>query len=122
MQSAYGGVSLHDRSHGEAFLALFMDRLYGGDFYLLDEPEAALSPGRQLSVLLRMHDLVRQRSQFVVATHSPILMGYPGADIVLLDEEGIRRVAYEETEHYFVTREFLNHRERMLAELLREDG
>ena len=117
MESAYGGESLHAQSHGESFLAVFMDRFYGGGFYLLDEPEAALSPSRQLSVLLRMHDLVRQQSQFLVATHSPILLGYPGADILLLDESGIRRVAYEETEHYYVTREFLQNRERMLAEL-----
>jgi predicted ATPase len=118
MQSAYGGLSLHEQSHGESFLALFMDRFYGGGFYLLDEPEAALSPSRQLSVLLRMHDLVREQSQFLIATHSPILMGYPGADILLLEEGGIRRVEYEETEHFFVTREFLTNRERMLAELL----
>ncbi|HEV2150311.1 MAG TPA: AAA family ATPase [Longimicrobiaceae bacterium] len=122
VESAYGGRSLHEQSHGESFLALFMDRFYGGGFYLLDEPEAALSPSRQLSVLLRMHDLVRQQSQFLVATHSPILLGYPGADILLLDEGGIRRVEYEETEHYFVTREFLNHRSRMLAELLSDGG
>jgi predicted ATPase len=119
LESAYGGTSLHEQSHGESFLAVFMDRFYGGGFYLLDEPEAALSPARQLSVLLRMHDLVREQSQFVVATHSPILMGYPGADILLLDGKGIRRVEYEQTEHYVVTREFLLGRERILAELMR---
>jgi len=117
MTSAYGGRSLHEQSHGEAFLAVFMDRFFGGGLYILDEPEAALSPSRQLSVLTRMHDLVRQQSQFLVATHSPILMGYPGADILLLDEDGIRRVEYEDTEHYFITREFLLNRERMLREL-----
>jgi predicted ATPase len=117
MKSAYGGLSLHEQSHGESFLAVFMDRFYGGGFYILDEPEAALSPSRQLSVLTRMHDLVRQRSQFLIATHSPILMGYPGADILLLDEDGIRHVEYEETEHFFITREFLQNRERMLREL-----
>jgi predicted ATPase len=117
MASAYGGKSLHEQSHGESFLAVFMDRFYGGGFYILDEPEAALSPSRQLSVLTRMHDLVGQQSQFLIATHSPILMGYPGADILLLDEDGIRRVEYEETEHYFITREFLQNRERMLREL-----
>ena len=117
MESAYGGTSLHEQSHGESFLAVVMDRFFGGGLYLLDEPEAALSPSRQLSVLLRMHDLVRQKSQFIIATHSPILMGYPGADILLLDESGIKRVNYEETEHYIVTREFLNGRERMLTEL-----
>lgn len=119
MASAYGGLSLHEQSHGESFLAVFMDRFYGGGFYILDEPEAALSPSRQLSVLTRMHDLVRQQSQFLIATHSPILMGYPGADILLLDEDGIRRVEYEETEHYVITREFLQNRERMLRELFR---
>lgn len=117
--SAYGGLSLHEQSHGESFLALFMDRFFGGGFYILDEPEAALSPSRQLSVLIRMHDLVQQQSQFLIATHSPMLMGYPGADILLLEEGGIRRVEYEETEHYYITREFLLNRERMLAELLR---
>ena len=117
MTSAYGGKSLHEQSHGESFLAVFMDRFYGGGFYILDEPEAALSPSRQLSVLTRMHDLVRQQSQFLIATHSPILMGYPGADILMLDEDGIHRVEYEETEHYFITREFLLNRERMLREL-----
>lgn len=117
--SWYGGKSLHEQSHGESFLAVFMDRFYGGGFYILDEPEAALSPTRQLSVLTRMHDLVQQRSQFLIATHSPILMGYPDADILLLDEDGIRRVEYEETEHYFITREFLQNRERMLRELFR---
>jgi predicted ATPase len=119
LASAYGGRSLHEQSHGESFLAVFMDRFYGGGFYLLDEPEAALSPSRQLSVLTRMHDLVLQQSQFLIATHSPILMGYPGADILLLEDDGIRHVEYEETEHYFITREFLLQRERMLAELLR---
>ena len=118
VESAYGGRSLHAQSHGESFLAVFMDRFYGGGLYLLDEPEAALSPSRQLSVLTRMHDLVRGASQFLVATHSPILMGYPGADILQLDDDGIRRVRYEDTEHYFITREFLFNRERMLAELL----
>jgi predicted ATPase len=117
MTSAYGGKSLHEQSHGESFLAVFMDRFFGAGLYILDEPEAALSPSRQLSVLTRMHDLVRQQSQFLIATHSPILMGYPGADILMLDEDGIRRVEYEETEHYFITREFLLNRERMLREL-----
>ena len=120
LESAYGGISLHEQSHGESFLSVFMDRLTGGGLYLMDEPEAALSPARQLSVLLRMHDLVRQNSQFIVATHSPILMGYPGADILLFEEGGMRRVDYEETDHYVITREFLNARERILSELFLE--
>lgn len=119
VEDSYGGRSLHERSHGESFLDLFMHRFFGQGLYILDEPEAALSPSRQLAVLARVHDLVSEESQFLIATHSPILMGYPGADILLLEETGIRRVAYEETEHYFVTREFLLNRDRMLSELLR---
>lgn len=120
---AYGGVPLHDQSHGEAFLSLMMHRFRGQGLYLLDEPEAALSPSRQMAVLGRMHDLVAEGSQFIVATHSPILMAYPGAWIYLLDQSGISRVRYEETEHYAVTRTFLNNPRGMLAEILgpRED-
>lgn len=120
IRESYGGRSLHEQSHGESFFTLFTERFAGGGLYLLDEPEAALSPSRQMSVLVRMHELVRMESQLVVATHSPILMAYPGARILLLDEGGIRPVAYEETEHYVVTREFLNGPERMLRELLEE--
>ncbi len=81
---SYGGVSLHDRSHGESFLTLFLTRFSGSGLYLLDEPEAALSAARQLSLLVRMHDLLAQdpRAQFIVATHSPILLAFPGAQIV----------------------------------------
>ncbi|HEV2129604.1 MAG TPA: AAA family ATPase [Longimicrobiaceae bacterium] len=115
----YGGSSLHEQSHGESFFTLFTERFDGDGLYLLDEPEAALSPTRQLALLVRMHDLVAQRSQFLIATHSPILLAYPDAEILLLDEDGIRTVAYEETDPYVVTREFLNNRERMLDELFR---
>ncbi|HBU12951.1 MAG TPA: ABC transporter ATP-binding protein [Clostridiales bacterium] len=114
----YGGASLHRQSHGESFLSLVLHRFRGGGLYFLDEPEAALSPTRQMSLLARIHQLVRASSQFVVATHSPILMAYPNADIFLLSEEGIRRVPYRETEHYAVTKLFLENPERMLAELL----
>jgi predicted ATPase len=112
----YGGTSLHEQSHGEAFMSLLLNRLMGDGLYILDEPEAALSPMRQLAMLARMHDLVRLGSQFIIATHSPILMAYPAATIYLLDE-GIREVAYEETDHYTVTRSFFNRREAMLREL-----
>jgi predicted ATPase len=115
----YGGGSLHEQSHGESFFTLLTERFTGGGLYLLDEPEAALSPTRQMAALVRIHDLVtRLQSQLIIATHSPILMAYPNATILLLDEEGIRPVAYEETEHYVVTREFLANPERMLRELL----
>jgi len=117
----YGGQSLHEQSHGESFLALLLNRFLGDGLYILDEPEAALSPSRQLSLLARMHELVVKRgSQFIIATHSPIVMAYPGATIYQLDESGIRAIAYEETEHYQVTRDFLNQRERMLRVLMEE--
>jgi predicted ATPase len=115
---AYGGRSLHEQSHGESFMALVLHRLGARGLYLFDEPEAALSPTRQMSLLAAMHDLVEQGSQFFVATHSPILMGYPGASIYLFTDRAITRVPYTETEHYVITRSFLNNPERMLRELL----
>ncbi|AKG35967.1 AAA family ATPase [Paenibacillus durus] len=121
IQHSYGGKSLHEQSHGESFFAAFMYRFSGRGLYILDEPEAALSPLRQMSLLARMHQLVRSDSQFVIATHSPILMSYPGADIWLLEGEGIREVSLEETEHYAVTKAFMNDREGMLRELLEEE-
>jgi predicted ATPase len=119
LDSSYGGRSLHDQSHGESFLALFQSRFFGHGLYFLDEPEAALSPTRQLAVLRRIHDLVREESQFLIATHSPILMGYPGAVIYRLDAAGYTSVRWEETEHYAVLRRFLSDRDRVLADLFR---
>lgn len=117
---SYGGVSLHEQSHGESFLALLVNRFYGDGVYLLDEPEAALSPVKQMSVLSIIHNLVKQRSQFIIATHSPIIMAYPDAAIYHLSEDGIEEVEYRETEHYNLTRDFLNNPERMLRLLLPE--
>lgn len=117
--ASYGGVSLHEQSHGESFLRLLNDRFGGRGLYLLDEPEAALSPTRQLALLARLHDLVKQESQFIIATHSPIIMAYPHATILHLSETGPKRVKYTDTEHYSVTRLFLNEHERMLRELTR---
>lgn len=111
---AYGGWGLHEQSHGESFLALMLNRFRGHGLYLLDEPEAALSPKRQLAILTRIHDLVGQKSQFVIATHSPILMAYPDAWIYEFSQSGIRRVSYEDTEHYQVTRGFLSNPQRMM--------
>jgi predicted ATPase len=116
--SYYGGKSLHEQSHGESFLALMLERFGGNGVYILDEPEAALSPQRQLSVLSRMHDLVLENSQFIIATHSPILMAYPNACIFLCEPHGLAKVAYEDTEHYKVTREFLANPARMLRILM----
>lgn len=118
--SSYGGTSLHDQSHGESFLAIFMERFGGQGLYLLDEPEAALSPTRQMSLIARMHDLVRDGAQFIIATHSPILMAYPNAEILMMTDEGPKTVLYTETEHYRVTRDFLMHHEKMLR-ILMED-
>lgn len=119
MVERYGG-SLHKMSHGESFLSLLVERFEGNGLYILDEPEAALSPQRQLSALVRMHDLVTNNSQFIIATHSPILMAYPNATIILLDEEGWREVEYEETEHFVVTKFFLNNYERQIHQLFKE--
>jgi predicted ATPase len=116
-----GGRSPHEQSHGESFLALVLHRLHGNGLYLFDEPEAALSPTRQLSLLVAMQQLVKAKSQFIIATHSPILLGYPGATIYEFGDDGIRAVEYMDTEHYTVTKAFLEHPQRMLAELLDED-
>lgn len=116
--NSYGGRSLHEQSHGESFLALMLERFGGQGVYILDEPEAALSPQRQLAVLSRMHDLVLDNSQFIVATHSPILMAYPDARIYRCDADGLNQVAYQDTDHFRVTRDFLANPDRMLRVLL----
>jgi predicted ATPase len=114
----YGGKSLHAQSHGESFLALLLNRLQGDGIYLFDEPEAALSPQRQLAVLTLLHRLVYHRSQLVIATHSPILLAYPHSRIYEFSERGIHEIGYQDTEHYQVTKDFLNNHERMLDLLL----
>jgi predicted ATPase len=115
---SYGGRSLHEQSHGESFLALVQNRFRGNGLYILDEPEAALSPNRQLSLLVRIHDLVRTASQFIIATHSPILLAYPEATIFSLDGGAVESIRYEDTEHYQVTRRFLEDHQGMLRRLL----
>ena len=120
VSDSYGGRSLHELSHGESFLTLVMERFSGNGLYLLDEPEAALSPSRQLALLSRLHQLVKLNSQFIIATHSPILMAYPDASIYALGSDSIREVEYTDTEHYAVTRQFLNNHKAMLADLLKD--
>lgn len=117
---SYGGQSLHEQSHGESFFALLMNRFGGNGLYILDEPEAALSPTRQMAMLSRLHELVKNDSQFIIATHSPIIMAYPDAQIFSLSVQGIASVSYEETEHFLVAKDFLNNREKMLRVLLEE--
>jgi predicted ATPase len=119
--NSYGRVSLHEQSHGESFLALLLHRFGGNGLYILDEPEAALSPTRLLAVLRRIHQLVLLKSQFIIATHSPILMAFPRAKIFLLDEAGFTEVRYEETEHYVVSKEFLNNPAGMLDKILADE-
>ena len=118
----YGGKSLHAQSHGESFMATITNKLQGHGLYIFDEPEAALSPTRQLSALVAIHELVQQSSQFIIATHSPILLAYPRAKILQLTEDGIEEVKYEDTEHYKVTKRFLDDPGRMMELLLGDLG
>ena len=118
---AYGGRSLHEQSHGESFFTLFKNRFRDQGLYLLDEPEAALSPRRQLEFLALLHDFCNQGSQFLIATHSPIIMAYPDALIYVLSHEGIRRVPYAETDHFLVNRRFLSNPKRSLDVLMADE-
>ena len=114
---AYGGKSLHAQSHGESFLSLFNHRFEQG-IYILDEPEAALSPQRQLSFLKIIHDLAEPgHAQFLIATHSPVILAYPGAVLFDLDGDEIREIDYRETKHFLITRDFLNSPERFFKHL-----
>jgi predicted ATPase len=116
-----GQAGLHEQSHGESFFDLFENRFEGNGLYIMDEPEAALSPSRQLSFLSRMHQLVNNRSQFIIATHSPIILGYPDAWIYQASSHGLERVAWEDTDHYQITRGFLNRPQTYLDVLLADD-
>jgi predicted ATPase len=118
VQHAYGYRSLHEQSHGESFLALMKNRFGDEGLYILDEPEAALSPSRQLALLVRMHDLVQAGSQFIVATHAPIVLAYPNATIYHVGDAGIARVEYDELEHVRLTRDFMTNRQQYLQRLL----
>ena len=117
----YGGKSLHARSHGEAFITLLTDKLRGHGLYIFDEPEAALSPSRQLAALRLLHELVGDGSQFIIATHSPILLSYPEAKIIMFDRTGLSEVRYEDTEHFAVTKDFLNNYKGTLRHLLGDE-
>jgi len=116
----YGGRSLHAQSHGESFIALITNRFGADSFFVLDEPEAALSLRGQLALMRRMHDLVAEGSQFVISTHSPILLGYPGAKIYFLSGDGMREIRYEDTENVELTRAFLEDRDAFLHHLFED--
>ena len=111
---------LHEKSHGESFLATVQNNFRGGGVYLLDEPEAALSPQRQLTLLREIHTCAQTGAQFFIVTHSPILLGLPGAAILSFDDGPIHPIAYEETDSYQITSLFLSDRQRILRSLLEE--
>jgi predicted ATPase len=108
LQRRYGAAGLMARSHGEGFLDFFLARFVPDGVYVLDEPETPLSPARQLTLIKLMHDMVKQRAQFIIATHSPILMAFPGARIYRLSGGGIAPIAYDDIEHVRLTRQFLS--------------
>lgn len=113
----YGG-SLHERSHGESFLALVNNRLSGNGLYIFDEPESALSIISQFTLLIAINELVKKKSQFIIATHSPILMAYPNADILHVSDKGVKLIDYEDTEQYRLTKYFINNYKKMTNELI----
>ena len=118
--ASYGGTSLHEQSHGESFLAVMINRFGPDGFYLLDEPEAALSTQNCLTCLRRIHELAEEGSQFIIATHSPLVLAYPDATIYSCEEQGVERVVYEDAEPVRLTQSFLEGRERFLQRLLSE--
>lgn len=118
ISEAYGGLSLHNQSHGESFLSVFYKRFKGNGLYILDEPEAALSPVSQLSLLVRIKELVDLNSQFIIATHSPILLAFPDAQIYEIKNNGIFSTKYDKTEHYLVMKSFFDDTSRSIETLL----
>ena len=115
---SYGGVSLHKQSHGESFLALAENRFGGNGLYILDEPEAALSPRGMIRLMQRMEELVRQDSQFIISTHSPMLLCFPDAEVYQITDKGIDNVRFRDTDHYRTTVRFLQNPESAVAEIL----
>ena len=118
----YGGISLHAQSHGESFLSFFKNRLGYGGFFILDEPEAALSPQRQLTLLALIDQLCKNtNAQFIIATHSPILLAYPHATIYSCDSDALKRIEYFQTDHYQITKRFLDNPQRYLELLFDQE-
>ena len=121
--SKFGGTPqhFHARSHGESFLQLAQNNFRGSSIYFLDEPEAALSPQRQLTLLMEISRCADENSQFIMVTHSPILLGIPGAEILSFDEGRIHPVSYEETDSYRITKMFIENKDVLLNRLLIEE-
>ena len=120
ISGGYGGKSLHVQSHGESFMSMVQNRLGGNGLYIFDEPESALSPNRQMTLLCEIDRLVKNNCQLIIATHSPILLSYPNAEIYELTDNEIKKILYEETQIYAVTKEFLNNYKKMLKILLED--
>ena len=116
----YGGVSLHNQSHGESFLAIVQNRFFGNGLYILDEPEAALSPMKLLTLIAEINNLVNKNSQFIIATHSPILMAFPNSEVLEFTKNGIKKTNYKNIEHYKTTKTFLENPEKTLHYLLND--
>lgn len=114
----YGGKPMHNQSHGESFMWLINKRFLGNGLYILDEPEAALSPQRQLSLLIAISNLVKNGSQFIISTHSPILLSFPGATIYQLSSKGVESIAYEDADNVKLSKDFLNNPDLFLNKLL----
>jgi len=114
---SYWWTSLHEQSHWESFFSLFMERLWWNGIYIFDEPEAALSPEKQLALLSRIHELVIQKSQFIIATHSPILLSYPNAKIIEINSKGYHDISYKESQNYNVYKSFIDNPERIIEQL-----
>jgi len=122
---SYGGKSLHDQSHGESFISLLQHRFTRSGFYVMDEPEAALSPQRQLSFLVLLHDLLSNNNrniQFLIVTHSPILLAYPGAQILSFDGGKIHEISYRESQPFQLVSSFVASPERYINALFSEDS
>lgn len=118
IRDSFWGKSLHEQSHGESFFSIFLHRLRGQGMYILDEPESALSPQRQIEFLVRLDELVKQKSQFIIATHSPIILSYPNAKIIEISRQGIcEQKLYPETHHYMIYKHFLDAPKKMLKNL-----
>lgn len=116
----YGGKSLHHQSHGESFLTLIQYRFNQNSLYILDEPEASLSPQRQLTLLIKIYELSKEGTQFIIASHSPILLGIPNAKILNFDNNKIAPIKYEDTESYKITELFINNRAGLLNKMLKK--
>ena len=117
LYDSYGGRSLHNQSHGESFLSLLKYRLGGNGLYIFDEPESALSPMKILELMVIIDDLVNSNSQFIISTHSPLLMAYPKAEIYEIDNGELKLTAFEETKHFSITKYFVLNYQQMIMNL-----